>query len=199
MGRIKSYSIFEQVLWSGMTTPPPHWVAIPHLLQEKQHPETHVNFWCRSNIESKVMALSNRYSGLKRRHLRLTKYRFHIYYKENSCLRCRIHASPVAGVRWWYRSPKRLYGLSNPCVTRASNFVDEIWVAMGCLGCWINASLVPVVWLMISESLGAVWAVESMCHLCQQFVDDIWVPRGCLRYRIHASPVPGVRWWYLSP
>jgi hypothetical protein len=26
--------------------------------------------------------------------------------------------------------------------------------------------------LMISESLGAVWAVDSICHLSQQFVDD---------------------------
>jgi hypothetical protein len=29
------------------------------------------------------MALSNRYSGLDRRDLRLTEERFHIYYKEN--------------------------------------------------------------------------------------------------------------------
>jgi len=30
------------------------------------------------------MALSNLYSGLERRDLRLTEYRFHIYSKENS-------------------------------------------------------------------------------------------------------------------
>jgi len=30
------------------------------------------------------MALSNRYSGLERRDLRLTEYRFHIYSNENS-------------------------------------------------------------------------------------------------------------------
>jgi hypothetical protein len=30
------------------------------------------------------MALSNRYSGLERRDLRLTEKRFHIYSKENS-------------------------------------------------------------------------------------------------------------------
>jgi hypothetical protein len=29
------------------------------------------------------MALSNRYAGLERRHLRLTELGFHIYYKEN--------------------------------------------------------------------------------------------------------------------
>jgi len=41
-----------------------------------------------------------------------------------------------------------LFRLSNPCVTRDSS------------------------WLMISESLRAVWAVESMHHSSQQFVDD---------------------------
>jgi hypothetical protein len=44
--------------------------------------------------------------------------------------------------------------MSNPCVTRDS-----------CS-------------LMISESLGAVWAVESMSHPWQQFVDHFWVPRA---------------------
>jgi hypothetical protein len=34
--------------------------------------------------------------------------------------------------------------------------------------------------LMISESLGAVWAVESLRRPCYQFVDDFGVPRGCL-------------------
>jgi hypothetical protein len=38
--------------------------------------------------------------------------------------------------------------LSNPCITRESS------------------------WLMISESLGAVRAVESMRHPLQEFVDD---------------------------
>jgi hypothetical protein len=33
------------------------------------------------------MALSNQYSGLERRDLRLTELRFHIYYKENSVLK----------------------------------------------------------------------------------------------------------------
>jgi len=31
---------------------------------------------------------------------------------------------------------------------------------------------------IISESLGASWAVESLCLPWQQFVDDIWVPRA---------------------
>jgi hypothetical protein len=39
-GRIKSYGHFEPVLWSRATRPPPHRVAIPHVLQEKQLPET---------------------------------------------------------------------------------------------------------------------------------------------------------------
>jgi hypothetical protein len=34
-------------------------------------------------VGSKVIALSNRYSGLERRDLRLTEYRFHVYSKEN--------------------------------------------------------------------------------------------------------------------
>jgi hypothetical protein len=42
----------------------------------------------------------------------------------------------------------RLFGLSNPCVTRDSSL------------------------LLISESLKAVWAVESMRQSLEQFVDD---------------------------
>ena len=34
-------------------------------------------------VGSKFMAISNRYSGLDRRDLRLTEYRFHVYSKEN--------------------------------------------------------------------------------------------------------------------
>jgi len=41
---------------------------------------------------------------------------------------------------------------------------------------------------MISDSLGAVCAVEFMRHPWQEFVDDIGVPRGCLGCRIPASP-----------
>jgi hypothetical protein len=69
---------------------------------------------------------------------------------------------------------------------------------------------------MISESIGGVCAVESMCHPWKQFhwgflrahgifalsnpcvtcessfVDDFWVHKGCLRCRIHMSPVEAV-------
>jgi len=45
---------------------------------------------------------------------------------------------------------------------------------------------------MISESLGAVWAVESKRPRGHSFVDDICVPRGCVEGRIHASPVTAV-------
>jgi len=62
-----------------------------------------------------------------------------------------------------------MFGLSNPGVTRDSS------------------------WLMISEYLGAVWAVESTRHTRQQLVDDFSVPRGCLGCRIHVSPVTAVR------
>jgi hypothetical protein len=61
-----------------------------------------------------------------------------------------------------------MFGLSNPCVNRASSS------------------------FLIYESLGAVCAVESLRHPCQQFVDDFGVPRGCLDCRIHASHVPEV-------
>jgi hypothetical protein len=36
--------LFERVLWSGATIPPPHRVAIPHLLLGKWRPETPVKF-----------------------------------------------------------------------------------------------------------------------------------------------------------
>jgi hypothetical protein len=47
--------------------------------------------------------------------------------------------------------------------------------------------------LMISESLGAVWAVESLRDPRQQFVDESSVPRGCLGCRIRASTMTAVR------
>jgi hypothetical protein len=40
--RIKSYGPFERLQWSRATRPPPHRVAIQHLLQGKQRPETTV-------------------------------------------------------------------------------------------------------------------------------------------------------------
>ena len=43
-GRIKSYGPFEPALWSRATTRPPHRVAIPHLLQGNQRPETPIKF-----------------------------------------------------------------------------------------------------------------------------------------------------------
>ena len=49
-------------------------------------------------------------------------------------------------------SPYGLLGLSNPCVTRDSSS------------------------FLISESIGAVWAVESMREPREQFVDDFLVP-----------------------
>jgi hypothetical protein len=57
-----------------------------------------------------------------------------------------------------------MFGVSNPCITRD-----------------IKA-------LMIFESLGAVWAVESLRCPCYQFVDDFGVPRAYLGCPIRASP-----------
>jgi len=101
--------------------------------------------------------------------------------------------------RWWFLSPNRLFGLSNTCVTHGSSFVDDLWVCrcyLRCriqphpwkqfvndlwghrdyLRCRIHVSPVEAVSLMISESLMAVWAIESMRHPWEQFL-----------------------WWFLSP
>jgi hypothetical protein len=56
----------------------------------------------------------------------------------------RIHSSLVTAAR----CPYELFGLSNPSVTRDSSS------------------------LLISLSIGAVWAVESMRQLREQFGDD---------------------------
>jgi len=86
------------------------------------------------------------------------------------CFGYQIHKSSVRALRWWFSSPYGLNGLSNPCVTRDSTS------------------------LIISESLGAVWAVKCMRHPWQEFVDDFFW--GCL---ILASQVTSVHWWFLSP
>jgi len=54
--------------------------------------------------------------------------------------------------------------MSNRSVTPGRSFVDDICVPRGCVGCLIRASPKAVALLLISESLGAVWAVESMGH-----------------------------------
>jgi len=90
--------------------------------------------------------------------------------------------------RWWFLSQQGLIAVSNPCVTRGSSFVDYFWSHLGFLRCRIHASSVAAVLLkisqtaatlfsmIISESRGAVCAIESMRHPWQQF-----------------------RWWFLSP
>jgi hypothetical protein len=60
---------------------------------------------------------------------------------------------------------------------------------MGVLGCLVHASPVGVVSLMISVSLGAVCAIESMRHSWKQLVDDFRVPMGSLCCRILVSPL----------
>jgi hypothetical protein len=68
--------------------------------------------------------------------------------------------------------PNGLFALSNTCVTRGSSFVDDLRVRRCCLRCRIHASPVEAVSLMISESLGAVCALESKPHPWKYFVDD---------------------------
>jgi len=118
--------------------------------------------------------------------------------------------------RWWILWPLGLFALLNQWVTHRSSFFDNFWVPRGCLGYQIHASLVGAFLLMIFESIGAVWDVESMCHPWQQIrwwfrsryglfslsnpcvtrgrslIGDFWGPRDCLRYQIHASPVEAV-------
>jgi len=75
---------------------------------------------------------------------------------------------------------------------------------MGSLRCRIHVSAVEAVSFIISESIGVVCAVESMCHPWKQFLVDFRVGSdsvffdgfvthmGCLHCRIHASPVEAV-------
>ena len=60
------------------------------------------------------------------------------------------------------------------------------------MGFRIQVSPVAAVSLMISESLGAVWAVNPSVTRGRSFVDDIRVTRACLGCRIQVSPVDGV-------
>jgi hypothetical protein len=85
-----------------------------------------------------------------------------------------------------------LFALSKACVTRGTSFVDDFCVSRGCLGCRSNAAPVAALSLMMSESFGlfalskpcvtrsevslviseslwAVWAVESKRHPWHQF------------------------------
>ena len=57
--------------------------------------------------------------------------------------------------------PLWLFALSNRSISPGHSFVDDICVPRGCVGCLIQASPEAVVLLVISESLGAVGAVES--------------------------------------
>jgi hypothetical protein len=106
--RIKSYGPVEPLLLPGATRPPPNRVLIPHPLYGKGHPETHVKFWSRCTVGSKVMARSNRYSCLARPDLLLTEYWFHIHYMEKR--------SPKTPVKFWSQSNSRIksYGLVEP-------------------------------------------------------------------------------------
>jgi len=95
-----------------------------------------------------------------------------IYESLGACFSCRIHGSLLRVVSWMIFESQGLFALSNPCVTSDNNL------------------------LMISESVGVIWAVESMCRPWEQFrkrlfalsnpfvnndsslVDDFGDPRG---------------------
>jgi hypothetical protein len=59
----------------------------------------------------------------------------------------------------------------NPCVT---NDISALMISESLGAVWAVQSMRPrdISALMISESLGAVWAVESLRRPCYQFVDD---------------------------
>jgi hypothetical protein len=61
-------------------------------------------------------------------------------------------------------SPQGVFGLSNACVTRDSSLIYYFYVPSGFLRCRIQASPVEAVLLVISDFLGAVWALESVDH-----------------------------------
>jgi flagellar biosynthesis protein FlhB len=70
------------------------------------------NFEGDPTVGSKVRALSNRYSGLERRDVRLTEYRFHIYSKENSVRKLFYNFEVDPTVRSKVRAlSNRYYGL----------------------------------------------------------------------------------------
>jgi len=83
---IKSYGPFEPVLWSGATRLPLHRQAIPYLLHKTCVRKLQLKFYGDQTVGSKVIDLSNRYSGLERRELRFTELLFHIYSTE-TCVR----------------------------------------------------------------------------------------------------------------
>jgi hypothetical protein len=119
------------------------------------------------------------------------------------CVRWRIHASLVEAVSltifestgavcadesmshlqkqfcWWFLSLQQL--------SFRSFLVNWSFVHW-----WIQASPVEAVSLMISESIGAVYAVKSTCHLSKRihwwfwigsysiFLDYFWVNMGCV-------------------
>jgi len=59
----------------------------------------------------------------------------------------------------------------NPCVT---SDISALMISESLGAVWAVQSMRPrdISALMISESLGAVWAVESLRRPCYQFVDD---------------------------
>ena len=61
--------------------------------------------------------------------------------------------------------------MSNPCVT---GDISALMISESLGAVWGVQSMRPrdISALMISESLGAVWAVESLRGPCYQFVDD---------------------------
>jgi hypothetical protein len=61
--------------------------------------------------------------------------------------------------------------VSNPCVTRD---ISALMISESLGAGWDVQSMRPrdISALMISESVGAVWAVESLRRPCYEFVDD---------------------------
>jgi hypothetical protein len=110
------------------------------------------------------------------------------------------------------------FGLSNPCVTPDSSslMISEslgalwaveslrhpwhqfhwwFWVTRVALRCWIQASPVAAVWVMISQFLG-LFALSKPCITRgRSFVDDFWVLWAVCAVESMRHPWQHFRWW----
>jgi len=96
-----------------------------------------------------------------------------------SCLRFWIHTLAVEALLTrqrlsflrWFQSSQELFALSNLCVSRGTNFVDDFKGSRE------------------SFFIDDFWALMS----CLRFVDDFIAHKSCLRCRIHRSAMEALR------
>jgi hypothetical protein len=81
----------------------------------------------------------------------MTQYSVMIFEPTRAICAVESTSQPWKQFRWWFLSPQGVFALSNPCVTRGSSFVEDLWVPR------------------------AVCVVESCVTRGSTFVDDFWV------------------------